>query len=74
MHTFETKENLNTRSDLAARIAHDIRSPIAVMELYLYSLEDDKNNLGVMRSAIQRLRDIANYAQEKSSADQLALL
>jgi len=49
--------------DLATRVAHDIRSPIAAMEMGLQLIEErnsGKNDFYTVRLAIQRMRDIAN--------------
>lgn len=49
--------------DLAARVAHDIRSPLAVMEMSLKMIAKDeisKEKTTMLREAIQSLRDIAN--------------
>lgn len=48
--------------DQAARVAHDIRSPIAAMEMSLHMLVKDisSENILIMRMAVQSVRDIAN--------------
>jgi len=48
--------------ELAAHVAHDIRSPLAVMEMELANKKKDKteSNHTVLRAAIQQVRDIAN--------------
>ncbi len=47
---------------LAARAAHDIRSPIAVMEIGLRMIESQisKKDWMIFKTAIQRIRDITN--------------
>jgi signal transduction histidine kinase len=65
-HTFQINNiQNNAQFELAARMAHDIRSPIAIMTLSLNSIEKYNIDLSIMRAAIQRLRDIANYTLEK---------
>lgn len=53
--------------DQAARVAHDIRSPIAVMEMNLYVLAQDisKEKILMMQRAVQSVRDIANNLLEQ---------
>lgn len=48
--------------DLAAQVAHDIRSPLAVMEMNLQILSKNvpKDKTIMLREAIQSVRDIAN--------------
>lgn len=48
--------------DLAAKVAHDIRSPIAVMEINLQMIlkEIPENQAKMFSAAIQSIRDIAN--------------
>jgi signal transduction histidine kinase len=53
--------------DQAARVAHDIRSPLASMEANLHILMKDisKEKLKMMSLAIQSVRDISNNLLEK---------
>ncbi len=56
-----------TRSEMAAQVAHDIRSPLAALEIIARSaiqLPEDERIL--VRSAITRIRDIANNLLEKN--------
>jgi signal transduction histidine kinase len=55
-------ENESELSNLAARAAHDIRSPIAVMEIGLQMIEPciSKKDLMMFKMAIQRVRDVTN--------------
>lgn len=48
--------------NLVARVAHDISSPIAVMEMGLYQIEKThvKKDTTILRIALQRIRDITN--------------
>lgn len=48
--------------DLAAQVAHDIRSPLAVMEMTLHSTSKYilEENVNIQREAIQSVRNIAN--------------
>jgi signal transduction histidine kinase len=52
---------------MAARVAHDIRSPLAAMEANLHILMRSipKENLQIMNMAIQSVRDISNNLLEK---------
>lgn len=45
-----------------AKVAHDIRSPIATIEMSLYLLSEEMQNekFKIIRSALQNLRDITN--------------
>jgi signal transduction histidine kinase len=58
--------------DLAARVAHDIRSPLATMEANLHILMRDipKEKLTMMNIAIQSVRDISNNLLEQYRAKQ----
>jgi len=60
--------------DQAARVAHDIRSPIAVMETSLYLLAQDisKEKMLMIQTAIQSVRDIANNLLEQYRDNQQA--
>ena len=69
---FFTLEKLRTEVDLgrlASQVAHDIRSPLAALaiaEKDLAVLPEDTRVL--IRSAVSRIRDIANHLLEKNSA------
>lgn len=48
-------------SDLAAQVAHDIRSPLAALEVFSSNLSELPEDRRIMlRSALTRIRDIAN--------------
>ena len=69
---FFTLEKLRTEVDLgrlASQVAHDIRSPLAALaiaEKDLATLPEDTRIL--IRSAVSRIRDIANHLLEKNRA------
>lgn len=52
--------------DIATRVAHDIRSPLVVMEITLHALVKDtqKEKVKMLKLAIQQVRDIANNLLE----------
>jgi|GEM_PF-3199696 len=54
-------------AETAAHVAHDIRSPLAVMDINLQMLEKDIPNeqMTMLKSAIQSIRDIANNLLER---------
>jgi len=56
----------------AARIAHDISSPIATIEMCLFMLSQEMpaEKLLIMKSALQNVRDISNKLLDKYRADQ----
>lgn len=53
--------------DQAARVAHDVRSPIAAMEMSLHMLEKEisKDKILMLQVAIQSIRDVANNLLEQ---------
>jgi signal transduction histidine kinase len=55
-------EKSTVLSDLVAHVVHDIRSPIAAMEMCLHMIEQriSENDFMLFKMAIQRVRDIAN--------------
>lgn len=59
--------------DQAARVAHDIRSPIAAMEmsLHMFAKEVSSEDILIMKMAIQSVRDIANNLLSKYRDNQL---
>lgn len=48
--------------ELAARVAHDIRSPLAAIEITISSLarQSSQKEITILREAVQSIRDIAN--------------
>lgn len=59
---FQEKEHITKIGEMAANVAHDIRSPLAVMEMIMTqaSLNMPPANINILREAIQGVRDIAN--------------
>ncbi len=55
-------EKKSALCDLAVQVAHDIRSPLTVMEMTLSSLSKyiDEENISIQRESIKSVRDIAN--------------
>ena len=53
-------------SEMAARVAHDIRSPLSIMEIGLQTLPKDiaRNKIAMLQAAVQSIRDIANNLLE----------
>ncbi len=70
---YEEKKATAAAGELAAQVAHDIRSPLAALESLLGDLralpEDERL---IARSAINRIRDIANNLLEKNRAQDQA--
>lgn len=66
---FLSKKNYELKN-LFARIAHDIGSPIAIMEMSLSLMEENKSELSILRAAIQRIRDITNNLLDQSRENQ----
>lgn len=58
--------------DLAVHVAHDICSPIAAMEMCLHMIEQriSEKDLMLFKTAIQRVRDIANNLLERYRGEQ----
>ena len=58
------------RYDLALQLAHDIRSPVAALEMISGVLHSDpEESLSVMRSALNRIKHIANHLLESNRLD-----
>ena len=53
-------EKIRAITGIAIQLAHDIRSPLAVMEMTLMSLSKQlpQENINIQKEAIQRVRDI----------------
>lgn len=66
-HHHSESEKKSALLDQAARVVHDIRSPIAAMEtsLYLVSQSISDENIAIMKVAVQSIRDIANNILDK---------
>lgn len=63
-------ERSKALSEIATQVAHDIRSPLAAMEVVITGLggvSEDKRL--IVRSAVGRMRDIANNLLEKSRSE-----
>lgn len=60
--------------DQAAQVAHDIRSPVAVMEMSLYMLKEEisKDKISILQVAIQNVRDVANNLLEQYRDNQVS--
>ncbi len=60
--------------DQAAHVVHDIRSPIAAMEMSLYMLAQNvsSENISILKVAVQSIRDIANNLLDKYRGNQQA--
>jgi signal transduction histidine kinase len=70
---YEEKKATAATGELAAQVAHDVRSPLAALESLLgelRSLPEDERLIA--RSAINRIRDIANNLLEKNRAHENA--
>ncbi|MEK7721966.1 MAG: ATP-binding protein [Elusimicrobiota bacterium] len=60
-------ESAQAMSDMAAQVAHDIRSPLAALDAALKATEELPEKKRVMvRHAVNRIRDIANNLLEKN--------
>lgn len=65
----QADENLAKLGQIAAQLAHDVRSPLSVIDILVRNLIDiPENTKAILRSALQRISDIANnfltqYAQ-----------
>lgn len=52
---------LRTQAELAAQVSHDIRSPLAALDMILSGLEKiDNEKITIIRQSVNRIRDIAN--------------
>ena len=61
-------ENVEVAVRVAAQVSHDIRSPLSVLNLLLSDLKGlPKERYNLVRSAIQRIHDIANDLLKKSA-------
>lgn len=69
----QLESELNTSrslSDLAAQVAHDIRSPLTALEMGIGSLSHlSEQNRILFRSAVARIRDIANNLLTRKAED-----
>ncbi|MGK5084250.1 HAMP domain-containing sensor histidine kinase [Bdellovibrionota bacterium FG-1] len=62
-----TAQKANARNQLAAQVAHDIRSPLAALDMVLGDLSGiDEDRRVMIRSAVTRIKDIANNLLEKN--------
>jgi len=60
-------ESSKAMSDMAAQVAHDIRSPLAALDAALKDTEELPEKKRIMvRHAVNRIRDIANNLLEKN--------
>ena len=62
-----------SQASIAAQVAHDIRSPLAALDSVIGTLAElPEENRSIIRSAISRIRDIANELLEKNKEPQAA--
>lgn len=67
----QEKIRFKRETNLAKQVAHDIRSPLAALNMAMELISDSsENELNIIRNAIQRINDIANNLLQKSR-DQL---
>ena len=60
-------ERLNIKDSIAKQLAHDIRSPLAALDMGIKSLKSaSSSEVHLIRSAINRIHDIANNLSGKS--------
>ena len=58
------------RYDLALRVAHDIRSPVAALEMISGTMKSDpEESMTIMRSALNRIKQIANQLLETNRVE-----
>ncbi len=55
----QEEAKLSALSKIATQVAHDIRSPLSVLEMSIFE-EEQVSNKNIIQSAIQRINDIAN--------------
>lgn len=52
-------------NEVGRRIAHDIKSPLAALQIAINSLGDEVQDLKIIKSSTQRIEDIANSLSRK---------
>lgn len=58
-------------SEVARRIAHDIRSPLAALNVAVSGLNPAVSNYNIIKSSTQRIEDIVNSLSRKRNSDSL---
>lgn len=66
--TFLQSQKLK-EGEIARRIAHDIRSPLAALQMAVSSMKADIDNFSIIKSSTQRIEDIANSLTRKRDGD-----
>ncbi len=71
-------ETETTRTRLLADLAHELRTPLATLEVYIDGMEDDvlardAATYATMRLQVERLRRLASDLRESSAAEEHAL-
>lgn len=69
--TFHQSQRLK-EGEVARRIAHDIRSPLAALQVAVSSIGTHIPDYGIIKSSTQRIEDIANSLTRKRDIDVLA--
>ncbi len=60
-------EGVESIGRMAAQVAHDIRSPVAALDMLVSELELPEDNRLILRSAVARIKDIASDLVSKGS-------